>query len=425
MSSKRQKLKGYPTELEPVTEATQSFCIIIPEGEAYRNAAYVQLLQLGKWWSWQRDDSGELATLSALTWRSLFQFNEDCGGEDVATKEDIRDGIYEAANRIALQIATGQYANIGLSTDADGVVTPTPDDPLTGVELPEDDPTTPAIDESLAASYGGSFAIMKALEQMYDKLDAAYGNVNGTPIVPEAQSQFNMKNLFDCDPIAMDAAVTGYYSYRATNNQLVFTPTAANIQYFFCHGSDERAWTQWLSDVSGFAYAKVVQLATLSSALSDLFWSGYYAKGTLIPSSDYLDASCVKSPTEIMYVTTLGVAAISQTQWKGNHRIRITTEGYFTDIDGDTLDTWWYVDPPAVPVNRLSSVNAQIGANTIDPSLNVVPYNAAHKYVWTMDNAAGSADFRLTIGSAGMNTPTSPTSGIKVTIEDLGEVNLL
>lgn len=384
-------------------------------------AILLMLLEYQKWetrWTNLELSKDELQTYIGDIEERLMR-NE--GG--MATKDDIRDGIYEAMNRLALQVATGQYANIGLSTDEDGTVTPTPDDPTS--DLPEDDPLTP-IDETQASNYGGTISLSKAIELLYDKLDTYYGAVNGTPATPEATAKTLIKAFFPCDGLMMDTAIASYYTYRTSNGQLAFNTTQAMQLYLYCHGSNERGWGQWLSDQSGYAIAKFTVMNDLSVSLSDEFWTSYYQQGTNKPSTVYLEAGCVPSPTEIMNMPVLGTAYTSQTAWKANHRLLFTVENYFTDsTDSDILDFWWY-DAAGVtlPVNRIASVNMQLGAGITKPTVNQVPFAANHKYQFTIDTVNGAGQVQITVPATGITTAVASVAGVgfKVTIQDLGEI---
>jgi len=427
MTSKAQKKGGYPTELEPLTEETQSFCIIIPAGEFYRNAAYVQLYKLGKWWSWKRDDSGELATQSAMTWRSLFEFNEDCGGSDVATKDDIRDGIYEAMNRLALQVATGQYANIGLSTDEDGTVTPTPEGGEDGEgTLPDDDPET-EIDESKAARQGGATEVAAAIELFFDKIDGYYGPVNGTPTYTEAETSAQIISYFPCELVPMEQAITDYYAFRGTNARFLFEPTTAFDTYLFCKGSNRRSFSRWLADVSGFPVSKQVLMSQMANALSDEFWSGYFAEGTETPSTLYREASCepVQDETLTLNMAGGGEGKTGIVTQKAFHRLLIDISGQATDAaTPNVVIDFFYRKNADGTITRESGIGYFTGAGITsgtNPSNSAVPYQTDGHYVFTIDTlTAGALTFLRDNGTLGVGT----VGTITITVKDQGEYAL-
>jgi hypothetical protein len=344
-------------------------------------------------------------------------------GVDVATKDDIRDGMYEAMNRLAAQIVSGRFTNIAVGDD--GTVSD-PTDTAGDAGLPEDDPTT-IIDETESARMGGTINLDKAIELLLDKVDTYYGATNGTPTTSQADAQTLVKAFFDCDGTAMDTAIATYYTYRASNNRILFNVSAAFHEYMYCHGSNERAWGQWLVDQSAYTTEKISVIQGLTVSLSDAFWADYYQAGLSKPSTTYLEASCVPSPTEIMNMPVLGTSYSTQQVWKANHRLLVTIENYFTDTaDSDVLDFFWYDTTAATPVNRISSVTMQQGAGITKPTTNQVPFNSNHKYQFTLDLGANSGVLQLSAPATGMTTPVASVAGVgfQVTVVDLGEIAL-
>jgi len=355
----------------------------------------------------------------AITEIALLLSIESCG--DMATKEDIRDGMYEAFNRLALQVATGQYANIGLSTDEDGTVTPTPEG-AGDVEIPEDDPLTD-IDESAAATYGGTVAMVKAIRLFLDKIDNYYGPVNGAPITSAADTKQFINAYFATDETAMNAAIDGYFAYRATNARFVFQDTSAVTLYFFCHGNDEAAWGQWLVDLSAYPATKQAMMKMLTDALLDSFWTDYFATGVSKPNFNYLDAACVPGPPETILVPVMVTGVNGSNIWKTNHRLKITSSGHWTDVAGDIKDSWWYRSAAGVNTFQGASYTLQIGGTgVVKPSSNVVPYKTSHVYVYTIDTPNAGV-LGITIPSTSMDSPVTGT-GLTLQIEDLGEISV-
>lgn len=340
---------------------------------------------------------------------------ESSEGGDMATKEDIRDGIYEAANRIALQIATGQYANIGLSTDADGTVTQ--DTGASGDSaLPDDDPTT-VLDEKEASRYGASVELADKIELLLDKVDAYYGATNGTPVTSLADATDFLESYFPC---AIGLALTLYYDYRMANPRILFDDSASFAQYIYCHGNDKFAIQQWFIDVSGYATPKLkVVLDLLASLLSD-FYEKYTAIGIQKPSNQYLDAACVPIPFQELDNMVFGVARPT-TIVKALHRMKFKITGYALDVDGDIQDAMWYRTAAGVLTRSNWQFTHSAGSNL--PSDNQVPYNPAHIYEYTIDLANLAAN-PITITpnkNAGMNAAglTYPTP-FKIELTDIG-----
>lgn len=337
-------------------------------------------------------------------------------GDGMATQEDIAKGMYQAFNWLALQIASGQYANVNISTDEDGVVT-LPSGDGSDIELPDDDPTTP-IDETDAAHYGGVFALGTKLEEVVDRADLMYGPLNGTPANAEALAQQNMKLYFPCDAALMDAAITSYYAYRATNSQLAFNGGTDFFQWLFCNGYDINSINRFLISVRTFSTAKTLQISGLLAALLPEFWTDNFERGTQSPSTQYLDAACVKTPSQEILVMPLN----TNRQFfglKANHRILLTFKGHVTDSDGDLQDSFWF--RTAAGVLTRSNPTFGYGAGVAQPTDNQVPYNSAHIYQFTMELPNSSTTMTININeNAGIGTPIYQPEQFTIQFEDFG-----
>jgi len=385
-----------------------------------------------EWWS---HISGMIDTLSSEElWlgdveeqaRALRQIAallsyDECGDTFDMTPEEFKqslyEGLYQWSNDVAKQIVSGGIG--GFSVDDDGNVT-VGGGGDTPVVLPPDDPATP-FDDSLAAQMGGTIEVSRALELFYDKLDTYYGATNGTPTTLEATTQAFIKAFFPCDEAAMDAAITAYYAYRATNGRIIFDVNATIQNYMFCRGGGERAWNMWLSDQSAYAIAKFNIVKQLSDALSDDFWTDYFANGAEKPSTQYLDASCVKIPDQTLTGLTFGVAR-SSTIIKPLHRYLFIWDGLATDTDGDTQDPFWFRTAAGVLTFTTPTIVHSAGSNL--PSSTQVPYNSSHHYEYTTDsqNLAGNAYVITMNKHASLNaTGLVYTNAFNVTIKDLGE----
>lgn len=355
----------------------------------------------------------------------------DCiGGMGMATKDDIRDGIYEAMNRLALQLASGGYTNI--SVDEEGNVTAGGDSAAGGEDIPPDDPATPALDEELAAIMGGAISVTRALEKFFDKLDALYGNTNGTPLVVEAATQNIIKSFFPCDAAAMDAAITAYYTYRGQNGVLNFNTTQAIERYMFCRGYDELAFNQWMIDVSGFVYAKQNTMSQLIGGLADEFWSHYFDVGVQVPSQDYQAASCTKVRTETFQLdmSTANAPAYTTSEiWKGGHRFLITCTGSYSDSTGTgetgIVGDGMYFHTTATGVKTFSTLGFNSAGGVVAPTQAQVPFESSHNYSFIVEKTQGSADGSCIISrdNGAMNLP-GVTGILTITVEDLGDFSI-
>lgn len=334
-------------------------------------------------------------------------------GGGMATKDDIRDGIYEAFNRLALQLASGGYTNI--QVDEEGNVTSGTAEEQEG--LPEDDPTTP-IDETAAARGGGVVGVRLGMNTIWANLTAWY---NAGVVL--ANTQNRLKQIYLLDDTGSDALAAQYYSDRQQSQPSVpATGFAATLEpYLYCKGNSVQSVGEWIYEVqtANIQNQSSFILAALTQAQLD-YW---FTEGAKVPSSLYLDYSCVPSPTEIMFIPTLGTAYTTQTSWKPLHVLEITVENYALDgTDGDIRDFWWYKTSAGTPVFQGTQTNIQLGTGITKPTTNQVPYTSTHKYVFTLQTPAASGNMQVTIPSTSMSNVTFPAGQIKMTIVDKGEL---
>lgn len=365
---------------------------------------------------WEGDSEEQTRAIREI---AALLATENCGMtiDYDAMAAAICDGLVCAAPKIGLMLAQG--ASGGGSFDEDGNIVLPPSAGGDTVELPDDDPTTP-FDDTLAAQMGGTIAVTKALELLYDRCDSLYGVTNGAPSTPEADAQTLIKAFFPCDGALMDTSVAQYYTYRGTNSRLLFDPTPAMQNYMFCRGGGERAWGQWLSDQSGYVIGKFNVMNALSIALSEEFWSSYFGNGASKPSTQYLDASCVAIAPQTLTAMVFA-SARTTTPLKASHRMLMKVKGYALDVDGDTQDWFWYRTAAGVNTFTAPTFTHSSGSNL--PSQNQVVWNAGHEYEYTIDLGALNAAMLITLNKhASMNAVglTYPVP-FEITLEDLGE----
>lgn len=338
-------------------------------------------------------------------------------GGGMATKEDIRDGFYEAVNRVALQIVSGTFSGLNLLTDEDGIVTPAPDSG--DAELPVDNPAT-EYDETRAATMGGALRLLRAIELYLDKIDAYYGAVNNAFITIQSTTESFIAQYFPCNAVTLNVAMSNYYAYRVSNSRIIFDTSAAIQLYFYCHGYNAFGFSQWLIDVSGYSNAKIDIVAGLINSLADEFWTSYFAEGALQPSTQYLDAGCVPVATQTL--TGMVFASMRRTTpLKSQHRMKIKVKGYAQDVDGDIQDWFWF--RTAAAVNTRTNPTFTHGGGTNQPSDNQIVYNAAHEYEYTVDLTTLNNYMDITLNkkaemnAAGLTYPVP----FEITLVDLGE----
>jgi len=272
-------------------------------------------------------------------------------------------------------------------------------------------------------------SIAKALEGVWDKIDALFGVPSGavTPVTPLADAQTIMKQLYICDIVLMDTAVDNYYTWRLSGvTQIAFNQTAAFPQHLYCNGWSYESLAAWVINSSGWVFSKQQIALKFWESLGDKFFTDFYEKGAKLPSTTYAEASCYPSPIEVMQIVLVGTNYNSQTSWKPNHRLLMTVENYWTDNLGNVLDYWWYdASGVTLPVNRISVVNMQLGTGITKPTVNQVPFSSGHKYQFTIDTPTASGSLQVNVSGSGMTAPITPSVagvGIKLTIQDLGEI---
>lgn len=393
-----------PPPLEGVTELKPEFQFTAECGFEYR----------------LKDQNDEVVQ----DWTPVAGWDENAflcfGGGDVATKQDIKEALIEWTKDTALKIVSG--ATSGFEIDEDGnVIIGDPDDPKG--ELPDDDPLT-EIDESQAAKMGGAISVSKNIEYFLFKVDTYYGNTPGTPSSPMAVAEAGLKLLFPVDEIALEAALTVYYDYRATNSRFFFDTTEEQQNYIFCKGINQRGWNRWVVDVAGYPPEKIAAMTALTNSLTDEFWSDAYSQGLPLLSTQYLDAPCVPIDDQLLTGIVFDTLQISQNV-KPRHRMLFNGEGYAIDTDGDTQDLFWYRTSAGVLTYNPMMLNH--GAGSILPSSTEVAYRSDHKYTWTSDtnNLLGAPLGVQVFRNGNMNlTGLSYPIPFKLAIKDLGEATV-
>lgn len=390
MTSKAQYLAGYPVPEDPETEETQSFCIVIPAGDEYRAAAYAQLLMLGKWWKWKREESQVGAKLSAETWRQLFEFNEDCGGFLMSPEEFYdanKRSIYDAWNDIAKQIVSGRVT--GFVVGEDGTVTTPSTDP--DAEVPDDDPETP-IDESLASRAGGAIAVRSGINQLLADIAAYYG-VDATADMPYADGHFLLSSKYVVEEPAFGDAVSSYWIARAAAASTIASIDAAGLDAkLYCKGITKQSVNQMILSLAATNDAKRLAI-NLVNGLSDTQFALWFEAGSQVPSTNFESYSCTKIDTEefdVLFPTSNVGQFTPSGVYKGYHR-------YLFEWSGTTSDP----DVPNIIQDAYYRINTSTGARVFShPNINIggitaksqadIPYEPSHNYAVTYDKNSAS-----------------------------------
>jgi len=338
--------------------------------------------------------------------------NEDAMPDPIDTYEAIRMGIYDAFNDLAKQVVSGRTTNIAVGDDGT-VSNPATDTPTD--ELPEDDPETVG-DESLEALAGGANAIRLGINKLFSQMDGYF-----TSGLPVATAKTRIKMLYALNEAEADAFVDYYYTtYALPTNPILMLP--ALDSYLFCRGISTQSIARYAYD----AHTPTTDVATIEMLLPALGaqLNDWFQYGINTPSTDYVDFSCTKTPTEIITVPLDSNVFYSGVQtWKINHRIRFTVSGSTTDPQGDIIDFWWNRSAAGVLTFKSNDVMIRIGTTEqvdADATSNEVPYSTGHAYTWTGVLAnTGLMSIRVNRGT-GIDTGTNYTWN--VTVEDLGEV---
>jgi len=325
----------------------------------------------------------------------------------------IKTGMYDMVNDVAKQIVSGRTTNI--SVDDDGAVSD-PSDALPSDDLPEDDPETVG-DESLEALAGGASAMRLGLNLIWSQLSTWYvGSITAS------QSKARLKQIYILEPNETDALVDAYYNARTATQPYVTSFATTLDSYFFCKGQTLQILARWIYDLQTANLQDMSGL--MANAMTQEQLNVWFASGTQTPSTDYVDYSCTKTPSETITVPLDSNVFYSGVQtWKINHRIRWTVTGYQTDPQGNIIDFWWNRSAAGVLTFKSNDVMVRIGSTEMvegDATPNEVPYNTGHAYTWTgILSLGGIMSIRVNRGT-GIDTGTNYTW--QVLVEDLGEV---
>lgn len=343
----------------------------------------------------------------------------------MATKAEIKEAIIESAEEISARFLSGVAGNVegGVTINPDGTIE------VSDGGVPPDDPLTTDFNEQLAAEMGGAISVAYGLELLFDKVDAYYGATNGSPATAESACQAAIKAYFPNDGAIMDSAITNYYSYRATNPRILFNTSDAFEQYLFCNGANEQGFNRWLVDVSAYAEQKRVIVSGLVTGLSDAFFSDYFARGVVVPSTEYRAAPCTKFATESLTFTgsdlTGSAYKVGSVLNKISHRVLVNVSGQIPDTGGGVQDFFWRVD--GAGVKTFIGITGTYGTGQVNqawvswPTSSEVPYRTDGIYQFTRDINPTTAEF-LSIRRKIINESGSG-GAFNMTITDLGQAN--
>lgn len=346
----------------------------------------------------------------------------DCLGGSMATKDDIRDGIYEAFNRLALQVASGRYTDIAV--DEDGAVT----DPTTEGEdagLPEDEPTTTTINEEFAARTGGVRQAVYGLQQILDDMFNWYASFTPPSTgVTEAMAAARLVNLYQFEQVkADDFAFYWYNTYQNASLQVTLDNSNGLDALFFCRGLSPQTLAYYIYN----EHITAGEVPVLESFLSCLNWQqveDWYTQGIQVPSQLYYEYTCVPIENETLTLDMSTAEAPSKNSvqnLKQQHRYKFTTSGQFTDTDNpDLIGDFYYMHDTALGTKTFRSTNPFVSGGMNQPSASQVPWRADGVYTVIVDKTGAAGILTVSRDNAPMNLP-NVTGILTIIMEDLGE----
>lgn len=375
------------------------------------------------WLDWLEDVAGwpESENENHAGIQAILIFEEGIKMEPIdydLLKQAISEGMYEFGNNIAKQIVSGRTTNI--SVGEDGTVS-NPSDVPSEDELPVDDPETP-LDETMMTKSGGMSGVRLGINQIWSLMNSQY-----TAGMATSGAITRIGQIYILDDAGLTALVEGYWAARAAAEPYVASFAATLDGYFFCKGLTKQVLAEWIYEVHTVNQQNIAAL--MIDALTDEQMAIWYNKGLESPSTDYLAYSCIPIPSYEFTLATLGTLFSDTHVLKKNHRYLVTAEGYFVDTEGDIQDILWYKSFGAAnaEVFNTTQLNLQIsGAVKRHPTVFEVPYDPVnHRYQWSLEMGTSDASANWTLNRVTAvigTTNSSPTGGVHITIDDLGEI---
>jgi hypothetical protein len=406
---------------------------VAPEADIYDEPARYYKANL----EWAKYIEGHLLTLATIaaweeatdeSYAAIQAIRTFIEGIEMVTQAEmtaaIHDGMYSAINDVAKQIVSGVTS--GIVVDEDGNVT-VGGAGGSGDEsgLPEDDPASP-LNEFVAAKAGASIAVRKGINNLLGLLDTLYG-VDATADTSEADAAYIISAQFKMDLTALESAITEYWTDRAASKiQLTTIDTLILDSALFCKGTSKQTINTVIVNTTSVSLEARQNATSFVNALSEDQLSIWYELGTEVPSTAYVQYSCVPIDTEEFIFDfstandlTVNLAGI----WKANHRYLIEASGTFTDSDNPNIvkDFLWSRNT-ATGVSTFEGFTLNV-SGTDSPTSATVPYESSHTYAFTIDKDAANNGGNITKSNGEFSLPN--TAGIiTLKITDLGEFSV-
>lgn len=343
-------------------------------------------------------------------------------GGSMATKEDIRDGIYEAFNRLAAQVVSGRYLNIEIGED--GTVTD-PTEDAGGGDVPEDDPLTPDINEELEARTGGAIFLTNKLDKILLDMFTWFATYTApsTGVTPQ-MAEDRLQLLYGFEQTAANTFANYWYTVYMNTSGAVDLNDSVLDSLFFCKGISVSTLARYIFE-NHSTPAELPVLEVFAECLTQEQLDGWFQEGLSVPSKAYETYSCTKidpeqvilnmSTAEIVQVTTAGT-------WKQNHRFRCVVSGSFTDSDNANIvrDFFWEHNTSTGAKTYRNTNPFIAGATDGAHSAAQVPFESSHIYNVIVEKTGTSTQCIVSCDNAPFNLPNT-TGTITIDIEDLGE----
>lgn len=331
-------------------------------------------------------------------------------------KDNLRDGLYEAFNRLAAQIVSGRYTDIAV--DVDGNVSQ-PSESGGDAGLPDDDPAT-VIDESLAAKAGGCIAVVAGYNAIWSDMAAWHtAGVDAATAQTRLQAKYQMN-----DGDLVFQFVDNYYFLWATSHIASYTESILSPMLFCGDGNFKGIVADYIIDnVSATLQENGFKL---NAALADSQITAWFDYGQQVPSTIYETYYCTKSPDETLLfdmATANSVQRTSSFVWKKGHRLLVRATGTFSDSDNPTIqaDAMWELNTVS-NAKTFVPLSFNSGGGTTSPTNIQVPYRSDHVYEFTIEkNPSTGTDATIIISKDNGSYNLPNTIGtLTVELHDLG-----
>lgn len=334
----------------------------------------------------------------------------------MATQAEIKQAIIDAMEEGAARFLSGQ-ANFdgGICVDEDGNVTiggGTPDDPAT------------ELDESLSSRAGGCKAATDGLQEVLNAMHAWYAS--GTVTDQQAEKRLELLYGFETS-LANHFAQYWYTTYQNSSGQVTINEAALDGM-FFCKGLTMNTFAEYVYEQHATA-AEIVVLEVFITDFPPEQLDVWFARGEIVPSTDYLSYSCTKIQTEEFTLdmsTGNAPAYTTNGVWKAGHRYLIEATGSYEDTDeADLVGDAMYFHETDTGIKTFSSLNFNFSGSVSSPVQANVPFSETHSYAFTVEKAVGSGNSAGIISrdNGAMATP-NVTGILAIKVTDLGEFAL-